>query len=363
MAAPLIHHRSPEFASLFSRVNENLRYLFQTAHPVVTLGCSGTGGMEAVFVSCFSPGDTILTVNGGKFGARWVEMPRVFGLRVHEMRVPWGAPVHPKELVQELKKHPEVKAVCLTQSETSTGTALHVRELARAVHDHSRALVVVDGISSVGALELRFDDWGVDVCVTGSQKGIMIPPGLAFVAIGPRGEEAIAASTMPRFYLDLGRALASQKSHSSPWTPAVSLVVGLDIALQRIRREGMEKIWERHRLLGSAVRAGVQALDLRLFSSAPSDSVTAVWVPDGVEWPPLRRSLIEDEGITVAGGQGEYAGKIFRLSHLGYYDRLDAVTLIAGLEGALRRSGHELKAGSGVTAVQEVFEKAESSTF
>ena len=284
MAEPLIHHRSPEFRAVMARVNKNLRYLFQTFQPVITLTCSGTGGMESTFVSLFSPGDTIIAVNGGKFGERWVQMPHVFGMNAVEIRVPWGEALREEQLREALRSHPEAKAVYLTQSETSTGTLTDVKAMARLVREQSTALVCVDGISSLGAQEMRFDEWGIDVCVTGSQKGLMIPPGLAFVALSARAIEAAERSTMPRFYFDLRRALKSYAGDDTPWTPAISLIIGADEALDMITEEGIELIWKRHERLASGLRAGIQAVGLRLFSRAPTASVTAVYVPGGVVW-------------------------------------------------------------------------------
>ena len=355
MAEPLVHHRSAEFRAVAARVNDNLRYIFQTASPVVTLTCSGTGGMEATFVSLFSPGDTVIAVNGGKFGERWVTMPRAFGLNAVEVRVPWGEAATPDDLLPVLRAHPEARAVYLTQSETSTGTACDIRALAGAVRGHSNALVCVDGVSSVGALELRCDDWGVDVCVAGSQKGLMLPPGLAFVAVGERAAAAIARSTMPRFMLDLGAALRAHASADTPWTPAVQLVRGAEVALALIREEGIERVWARHRRLATGFRAGIAAIGLRLFSASPSDAVTAAYLPEGVSWDALRGALRARCGLTVAGGQGEFAGKIFRVGHCGYCDEMDMITAVAALECALEACGAGARRGEGVAAVERAF--------
>lgn len=357
MAEPIIHHRSPEFNEIFTRVNDNLKYLFQTSQPVLTLTCSGTGGVEATFVSLFSPGDTIISVNGGKFGERWVQIPKTFGLNTIEIRVEWGKSPTIAQMKETLKRHPDAKAVYLTHSETSTGTATDVKSLAAVIRDHSSALICVDGITAIGAHEMRFDDWGIDVCVTGSQKGLMIPPGLAFVALSKRAVAAIATSTLPKFYLDLRKALASYNKNDTPWTPAVSLIIGVDVALRMIRAEGIEHVWRRHERMAGAVRAGILGLGMKLFSDEPSYAVTPVWVPDGVEWQSFNKILKSRYGIIVAGGQDDYAGKIFRISHLGYYDDLDIVSVIAGLERALRECGWTCVAGSGVRAVQEFFSR------
>ncbi len=351
MAEPIIHHRNPEFNEILTRVNRNLKYLFQTEQPVLTLTSSGTGGVEATFVSLFSSGDTIISVNGGKFGERWVKMPRAFGLNAVEIKLEWGKAPTADQILSELRKHPEAKAVYLTHSETSTGTATDVKTLARVIRENSNALVCVDGITAVGAHELRFDEWGIDACVTGSQKGLMIPPGLAFVALSQRAISAMEHSTLPKFYFDLRKAVKSYEKNDTPFTPAVSLVIGVDAALEMIRAEGIENVWKRHERLATAIRAGVSALGLKLFSNSPSYAVTPVWVPEGVEWKTFNKILKTKYGITIAGGQDDYAGKIFRISHLGYYDEMDMVTMMTALEMTLRESGYKFDAGIGVQAV------------
>ncbi len=352
MAEPIIHHRHPEFRALMERIHADLQYVFQTSGPVLTLAASGTGAMEATFVSLFSPGDTVIAVNQGKFGERWVEMTRVFGLSGVEIRIPWGKAVSAAEMHSTLAAHPEAKGVYLTHSETSTGTATDVRELARIIRNESEALVCVDGITAVGAHELRFDAWGIDVCVTGSQKGLMIPPGLSFVALSGRAVKALEGSTLPKFYFDLRRSLVSLATFDTPWTPAVSLIVGLEAALEMIRSEGIENVWARHRRLALALRRGIEAVGLRLFSDSPSYAVTPVWLPPNVEWNAFQRALKIDNGVIVAGGQGEFRGKIFRISHLGYYDDLDMVTVMAAVERSLESAGVSGVAGKGVAAVQ-----------
>jgi serine---pyruvate transaminase len=356
MAEPIIHHRSPEFGEIFARVNQNLKYVFQTSQPVLTLSCSGTGGMEATFVSLFSPGDTIISVNAGKFGERWVKMPRAFGLQVVELKLDWGEAPSADQILTLLRAHPEIKGVTLTHSETSTGTATDVQALARVVRENSTALVCVDGITAIGAHEFRFDQWGIDACVTGSQKGLMIPPGLAFVALSERAIAAAKKSTSPKYYFDLVKALKSYEGDDTPWTPAASLIIGLDLALRMIREEGIGAVWLRHKRMAHAVRAGVQALGLNLFSPHPSFAVTAVRMPAGVEWKPFNKLLKSTYGVTVAGGQDQYAGKIFRISHLGYYDELDIVAVIAAVERALADCGWKFEPGCGVQAAQHYFQ-------
>ena len=359
MAEPIIHHRSPEFGEIFARVNENLKYVFQTSQPVLTLACSGTGGMEATFVGLFSAGEKIISVNAGKFGERWVEMPRAFGLEVVELKLEWGEAPSPDQVLRLLKEHPDAKAVYLTHSETSTGTATDVQAISRVARENSGALVCVDGITAIGAHEFRFDRWGIDACVTGSQKGLMIPPGLAFVALSERAIAAAKRSTLPKFYLDLRKALESYASDDTPWTPAASLIIGVDTALTMIREEGIEAVWRRHRRMAHAARAGLQALGMKLFSPHPSFAVTAVWVPEEIGWKAFNKALKSTYGVTVAGGQDRYSGKILRISHLGYYDELDIVAVVAAVERALGDCGWKFEPGCGVQAVQRYFQSKE----
>ncbi len=357
MAEPIIHHRNPEFNEILTRVNKNLKYLFQTEQPVLTLTSSGTGGVEATFVSLFSPGDTVISCNGGKFGERWVKLPKAFGLNVVEIKVEWGKAPTAEQIISALKNNPQAKAVYLVHSETSTGTATDVKTLAKVIRENSNALVCVDGITAVGAHEMRFDEWGIDVCVTGSQKGLMIPPGLAFVAVSKRAIEAMEQSKLPKFYFDLRKALKSYADNDTPWTPAVSLVIGVDVALEMLVQEGIENVWKRHERLANAIRAGVTALGLKLFSDSASYAVTPVWLPAGVEWKTFNKTLKGKYGITIAGGQDDFAGKIFRVSHLGYYDEMDMVIMITALEMTLKECGYKFETGIGVQAVLKSFQQ------
>lgn len=351
MAEPIIHHRNPEFNEILTRVNKNLKYLFQTEQPVLTLTSSGTGGVESTFVSLFSPGDTIIACNGGKFGERWVKMPKAFGMNAVEIKVQWGKAPTEDQILTALKANPNAKAVYLVHSETSTGAATDIKALAKVIRENSNALVCVDGITAVGAHELRFDEWGIDVCVTGSQKGLMIPPGLAFVAVSARAIAAMETSKMPRFYFDLKKALKSYADNDTPWTPAVSLVIGVDAALKLLVEEGIENVWARHKRLANAIRAGVSGAGLKLFSDFPSYAVTPVWVPEGVEWKKFNKILKGKYGITIAGGQDDFKDKIFRISHLGYYDELDMITMIGALELTLKECGYSSDLGVGVKAL------------
>ncbi len=355
MAKPIIHHRHQEFIELLTRVNENLKYLFQTQQDVYILTSSGTGAMEAAVCNLLSQGDVALFVNAGKFGERWGEICLAYGVHAEEIIVEWGHSVDPKEVERRLKLNPNIRTVFVTQSETSTGVVQDVREIARIVHSSSDAIIVVDGITSIGALEMRMDEWHIDVAVTGSQKGLMIPPGLAFIAVSDAAWKRVERSQLPKYYFSLQRAKDAVQSEGTPWTPAVSLCVGLDIALEMIRKEGIERIWERHHRLASAVREGCTAIGLQLLARSPSNALTAVKIPSGIDDKTLSKTLKTNYGITIAGGQGAYKGKLIRISHLGYYDELDAVSVISALEMALADCGWKVEAGTGVTAVQTVF--------
>jgi len=356
MAAPIIHHRNPEFMEILERVHEDLKYLFRTTQPVVVMTCSGTGGMEAAVSSLFRQGDKVITINGGKFGERWGELVRIYtGSCVEEM-VEWGTAISPERIGELLDEHPDAIGICITHSETSTGTASDVKALCSAIHEKSDALILVDGITAIGAHEFHFDDWGADICITGSQKGLMMPPGLALVAVSERAQDIINnRKGLPQYYLSLKKALKAHTGNDTPFTPAVSLIIGLDEALQMLRKEGIENVWLRHEQLANACKLGCEALGMSLFSNSPSFAVTAVWLPEGVDWKQFNNTLKIRNGITVAAGQDDYAGRIFRISHLGYYDELDMLTVIGGLERSLRMMEIPFETGSGVSAVQRAF--------
>jgi aspartate aminotransferase-like enzyme len=336
LSRPIIHHRQADFKEIFRRACDDLKYLFQTKEDVITLTASGTGAMEAAVVNLLSAGDSAIYVNAGKFGERWGQILKKYGVTALEIKVEWGYPVDPETIRQSLMQHPEAKAVFLTHSETSTGTAIDLKRVSEVVRSSSKAFIVVDGISSVGALEVHMDAWGIDVLLTGSQKGLMLPPGLAFIAFSERAREAARTSTSPRFYFDLERAWKTVKETQTPWTPAVSLIVGLDVALRMIRQEGLQNVWARHERLARAAREGCAALGLPPFSKSPSASVTAVQMPEGIDGEALRAQLRKKHGIIVAGGQDHLKGKAIRIAHLGYFDDLDIVAVVAALGMAVK---------------------------
>lgn len=357
LARPILHHRTPEFEALFHRVRAALAELADTPEPPVILAASGTGAMEAAVVNLCAPGDRVLVVRCGKFGERWAEIAAAFGLRVVALEAPYGETVPPERVATALRAHPDARALLVTQSETSTGILEDVEAYA-ALTRTTDTLLVVDAVSSLGVVPLPMGAWGVDVVVAGSQKGLMCPPGLAFVWFGPRAWEATRRAGLPRFYWDLAAERAWQARGQAQFTPAVSLLAALDAALALLRAEGLPEVYRRHRRLAAATRAGVEALGLALFPRAtPSPAVTAVVAPRGVDAEAVVGLYGEAHHITIAGGQGSLKGKIFRLAHLGYVDESDVVVGLAALERVLPRLGVPVEPGAAVAAAQTVFAK------
>jgi aspartate aminotransferase-like enzyme len=355
MSKPLVHHRGSAFKEIFQEVLEGLQYFFQTQGDVLTFTSSGTGAMEASVVNLLSQKDLVLTVAGGKFGERWTELCQMYGAETHTLKIPWGEAVAPADVEAFLKEHPETVAVFMTHSETSTGAASDVESIARVVRQNSDAILVVDAITSVGVLPFKMDEWGIDVAVTGSQKGLMLPPGLAAVALNDRAWAKVKTSTLPKYYFDFNQEKAAQASRTTAWTPAITLFMGLREALQMIREKGLENLWQKYALLAHATRQGVLALGLELFAKTPSNSLTAVKIPETVDGVKFVQHLRQKYAITVAGGQGPLKGKIFRIAHMGYYDALDMVAMASALELALSDFGWEFEHGTGVCTVQQIF--------
>ena len=354
MAAPTIHHRTPEFEAIVASVREQLKQVWQTAQDVITLAASGTGAMEAAVVNTCSPGDTVLSVNGGKFGERWTKIGKTYGLEVEELKVEWGKAVDPAQIEAALKRKPETRAVLIKASETST-TVLHPIEPIAKITRARDALLVVDGITSVGVTDMPMDRWGIDVLLSGSQKAFMLPPGLAFIALSERAWEANATAKLPRFYLDLKRERDNLHKNTTAYTPAINLVYGLSQALDMILAEGLPHLFARVARLGEAMRAGARALGLELVApDAPSPAVTGVFTPAGIDSGAVQKYLRNSLGVEVAGGQDQFKGKILRLAHLGFIDTFDIVTCIAALELALAKFGHDVQFGRGVGAAQAI---------
>jgi serine---pyruvate transaminase len=347
-----VYHRSPEFREILRRVTSNLQYLFQTTRPVLTLTSSATGAVEATVLNLFAPGDTVVCATNGRFAERWASLLEMYGMRMVELPFEWGDPVDVGVLREALRANPGVRGVYLTHCETSSGTLSDVRALAAAVHDSSDALVCVDSVTAAGALELRFDQWRLDACVAGSQKALMTPPGLSCVALSPRAIAAMERATIPRMYFDFRRALTAIEGGDTPWTPASTLIAMLDESLQLVRREGIEQVWARHRRLGAAFRAAASAMGLRLVSRAPADSLTALWLPEGISWQALNTRLRDAEHMVAAGGQGRLAGTIVRIAHMGYVGDADLLGAVEGLARALTACGHPADARKAAAVAQ-----------
>ncbi len=355
MAQPMIHHRTPQYEALFAEVRAGLKRLFQTEQDVIPLACSGTGAMEAAVVNTLSAGDTVAVVSAGKFAERWVEIARAYAVEVVELRAPYGETVPPARVAETLRARPEIKAVLTQHSESSTGVLHDVRGYAEVTRG-TGALLLVDAVSSLGIADLPMDAWGVDVVVAGSQKGLMLPPGVAFCALSEKAWAAAAASRLPKYYLDLTQERKCVRRNEAHFTPAVSIVIGLREVLRMIEAEGLPSVFRRHDRLARATRAGIEALGLRLFPRAtPSPALTAVVAPPGVDGEKIVAAYSEAHNITIAGGQGEMKGRIFRLGHMGYAAEFDVVTALAALEQVLADLGLPVDFGASVRAAQKVF--------
>jgi aspartate aminotransferase-like enzyme len=354
LARPVVHHRSPDFRPAYERVLERLGQVCRTEREVLLFAASGTGAFESAVANLVSPGERQLVVSAGSFGERWAAMTAAYGADVDELRYAWGETPDADDVRSRLAER-EAKAVWVVHSETSTGVVTDVKAIAEAARDGG-ALVVVDAVSSLGAVPCETDAWGLDVVVSGSQKALMTPPGLGLVAVSDAAFAARGSS--PRFYFDWERTRDAQRKLDAPFTPPVSLVAGLDVALGLLLAEGLDAAFDRHVRLGRACRAGVKALGLELFSPDEDRSavVTAVRAPDGLDSAEVVRSLRDRFGITIADGQGELKGKIFRIGHIGWFDVFDITTALAALELALADLGVDVERGVAVTAALEAFE-------
>jgi aspartate aminotransferase-like enzyme len=354
LAKPVFYHRSAQFRQLLAEVLEDLKYVYCTKNTVVLLTASGSGGMEAAMANCLPPGSKAVVAVAGKFGERWRSIGKAFGVEVVSVSVPYGQSVQPEQVEQALKQHPDAAAVCATLSETSTGARHDIRAFGQIVA-RTNALYLVDGISGLGVAECRTDDWHIDVCVTGSQKALMLPPGLAFLSVSDKAWQRIDQNAPSRiFYFDLRKYRDSLKTGDTPYTPAHTLVKALRVSLKQLRAEGMENVWARHARMAAACRAGVQALNLELFAAQPIDGLTVVKVPDGLDGNALVSKLEKQYGIRIAGGQEPLKGKIFRIAHMGYIDQFDVLAGLSALEMVLLEMGYALEPGSGVAAAQQV---------
>ncbi len=355
MSRPIIHHRTPQFQAVLKEATEGLKYVYQTKGDVFILASSGTGAMEAAVVNLLSPGDTAITIQGGKFGERWTEICKSYNINTEIIDVEWGKAVSPNEIEKRLKNSPKIKAVFATLCETSTGVANDIAAIGKVVKD-TNAVLVVDAISGLGAIDLQTDTWSCDVVVSGSQKGLMLPPGLGFISVSPKAWKLIESSKLPKYYFDLKAAKKAWESTDTPFTPAITLIIALCESLKIIKDDGLENVFSRHKKMADATREAVKALGLELFATqASSEVVTAVCVPAGIDGETLVKAMRDTYGVTIAGGQAELKGKVFRIAHMGFIEEFDIIAGISCLEKVLHQMGYKFTLGAGVKAAQEVF--------
>jgi aspartate aminotransferase-like enzyme len=357
MSETMIHHRTPQFNRIFEEARQGLKTLFGTRSDVLILASSGTGAMEAAVANLLSPGDKVLVINGGKFGERWLNISNAFGLDPIELKVEWGKAVDVKDVEKQLGLHPDIRSVMIQASETST-TVLHpVKEIAKLTENGP--LFLVDGVTAVGVLPVPLDEWGIDALVTGSQKALMLPPGLAFIALSDRAWQKTKKARLPRFYFDLNLERKNQAKGSGAFTPAVSLIFGLRASLNMMAREGFDRVYARHARMARATRAAATSMGLRLLApDHPSPAATGIFLPQGLDADKILDYLRDQMGVILAEGQDQLKGKAIRIAHVGYMGAFDVITAIAALEMALRKFGAEIPFGRGVAAAQEVLMEA-----
>jgi serine---pyruvate transaminase len=362
MAEPILYHRAPAFIEIYARALERLPKVFRTENQVLSFAASGSGAMESGVANLVGPGEQVVVASCGKFGERWLELCEAFGGDVEHLAIEWGEAISPDELDAAIKgtKRPP-RAVFTTHSESSTGVVNDIRALTAVAHDHG-AVICVDAISGLGAVDLPQDEWGVDVVIAGSQKALMTPPGLAFTSVNQRAMALAAETPGRRYYFDWAKAAKGQAEQppDSPFTPAVTLWRALDVALQLIEEEGLDRVLERHAILARAARGGIEALGLERFGPDNPDAnvLTAAHLPDSIDGAQVPKLMRDRYGVTAAGGQGQLKGKIVRIAHCGYYGAFDIVIALTALESALRDLGAEVEPGAGAGAAQRVFAEA-----
>jgi aspartate aminotransferase-like enzyme len=358
LAKPVTYHRTPQFRQVLAEVVEDLQYVFCTRQTVLPLTASGTGGMEAAVANFLPPGSKAICLVAGRFGERWRNLCKAFGVEVVSVTAPLGQPIEPAQVAQALKEHPDAASVTATLSETSTGVRNDIAGFGKLVAP-TGALLLVDAISGLGVVECRTDDWNVDVCVTGSQKALMLPPGLAFVSVSTKAWQRVEQAPPSRlFYFDLRKYRDKLKDSDTPFTLAHTLVRALRVSLKKIRAEGIENVWTRHARMAAAARAGIQAMGLEVFAAQPADGLTVIKVPEEIDGLALLSKLEKQYGLKLAGGQDSLKGKIVRLGHMGYIDSFDVLAALSGLELVLLEMGFPVEAGSGVAAAQQVLAEA-----
>jgi len=353
LAAPALHHRTRAFQGVLDRVRDTLRYFFGTTNEVIFFASSGTGAMEAAIANFFSPGDRVLVGTAGKFGERWVELAKAYGLQIEKVESPYGKAISLDQIKETLQGHGDLQGVFFQATESSTGVRHDTEGIARLSREiRPSALVIVDAITGLGTTHLDIDEWGLDVVIGGSQKALMVPPGLSFVSVSERAWACAKTARLPRYYFDLQKERAAALKHDTAFTPATSLLVGLAEALDRIHKLGRENLIRNAQVLADCTRKGVEALGLPVFAEVPCDALTAVCAPPGISSDDIEKQMKEEFGAVVANGQGTMKGKIFRIAHLGYYDFTDMVGVIAALEMVLSSLGYPSRLGEGVRAAE-----------
>ena len=356
MAEPIIHHRSPQFYAVVAEVEEGLKFLFQTKNEVLILVASGTGAMEGAVTNFLSAGDKTLVVRSGKFGERWEEICTAYGVKAQTLDVEWGKSIKPEAIEGALKADPAIKAVYIQAHETSTGVKHPVEEIGWVVRKFPGTILVVDAISALGVYDLKTDDWQVDIMVSGSQKALMLPPGLAFASVSEKAWALNKSAKLPRFYFDFAKERKNLAKNTGAYTSAVTLVIGLQQVLRQIKADGLEVIFARNKRLSEATKAGVTALGLALFTQEnSSEALTAIKAPEGIDGQEVVKIMREKYGVTIAGGQAQAKGKIFRISHMGYVNEFDVIVALSALEMALKDLGYPVALGAGVKAAEMVF--------
>lgn len=353
MAQPMTHHRLPEFSEVLKEIREGLKYLFQTKNDVFFFASSGTGAMEAAIVNLFSPGDKVIVIVAGKFGQRWLELSKTYGLNPVPVELTWGRAVSPEMVEKALKDHPDTKGILIQACETSTGVKHPIKEIAELTKDRETVLVV-DAITGLGVFEMPMDEWGLDVVISGSQKALCLPPGLSFIAFSDKAYTLAEKSTLPKYYFSLKKEKKAYEKHTTAFTPAVSLLLGLREMLRRIKEIGLNNLFKHYQVQSLACREAVKEIGLKIFPEKPSESLTVIEVPEGVKTGDLLNFLKNKLGIVFAGGQDHLKGKIIRITHMGDQSVFDLLIAISALEIGLKLFGYELELGKGVRVAEEI---------
>ncbi len=355
MANPIIHHRTDEFKEIFKTVCNDLKYLFQTENDVIILASSGTGAMEASISNLFNKNDKVLVIRAGKFGERWGEIAENYKLSPIYIDVEWGKPVSVDDVKEQLNKNPDIKGIFTQASETSTGIKHPIKEIAELIKDNDNCIIVVDGITGVGVFDIKQDEWGIDVLISGSQKAFMLPPGLAFISLSEKAWKFADNSNLPKYYFDLKKERKNLKKGQTAYTPAVSLIIGLKKVLEIVKTETLEKIFERNKKFAHAVREAFKEIGLKILNeSSPSEAVTAILLPESIDGQKLVKFLRDKYKISIAGGQEHLKGKIIRISHMGFISRFDLIVGVSAVEMALKEFGYEFEFGKATTKLMEL---------